>query len=84
MVVGVVSAAVSAFAADGTAGVEFFEKKIRPVLADNCYKCHASTSEKLKGGLMLDTRAAMLKGGDTGPSVVPGDIEKSLLIKAIR
>jgi hypothetical protein len=65
-------------------GVEFFEKKIRPILADNCYKCHSKTAEKLKGGLLLDTREGFLKGGDTGPAIVPGDVDKSLLIKAVR
>ncbi len=63
---------------------EFFEKHIRPVLSDACYKCHSSTSEKLKGGLMLDSREAALKGGDTGPAIAPGDLDKSLLIEAIR
>ncbi|MBI3853901.1 MAG: PSD1 domain-containing protein [Verrucomicrobia bacterium] len=65
-------------------GVEFFEKKIRPLLVDHCYKCHSAESEKIKGGLRLDTRDNLLKGGDTGPSIVPGDPEKSLLIKAVR
>src|SRR5262249_15159261 len=55
-----------------------------PVLVDNCYKCHSSTSEKLKGGLHLDSREGALKGGDTRPAIVPGDPEKSLLIEAIR
>src|SRR5688500_14714807 len=65
--------------------VEFFEKKIRPVLAERCYKCHSASAEKLKGGLLLDTREGILKGGETGkPSVVPGDAEASLLIEAIR
>jgi hypothetical protein len=64
--------------------IEFFEKRIRPVLSETCYKCHSSTSEKLKGGLMLDSREDLLKGGDTGPAVVPGNLEKSLLIEAIR
>jgi hypothetical protein len=64
-------------------GAEFFEKKIRPILADNCFKCH-STAQKKKGGLLLDSRATALKGGDTGPAVVPGDPAASLLIKAIR
>src|SRR5215212_1887168 len=64
--------------------MEFFEKKVRPVLVESCYKCHSPTSEKVKGGLMLDTREAMLQGGDSGPSLVPGDPEKSLLIKAVR
>ena len=53
--------------------LEFFEKKIRPVLVASCYKCHSSESEKVKGGLLLDTREGLLKGGDSGPSVVPGD-----------
>src|SRR5436190_15632590 len=65
-------------------GAEFFESKIRPVLADHCYNCHSEKAEKLKGGLYLDSREGILKGGDTGPALVPGDPEKSLLIKAIR
>ena len=63
--------------------LEFFEKRIRPLLSDTCYKCHSEKAEKLKGGLMLDSREAMLKGGDTGPALVPGNPEKSLLIEAI-
>jgi hypothetical protein len=64
-------------------GLEFFEKKIRPVLVDRCYGCHSAASEKLKGELRLDTRADLLKGGETGPAIVPGAPEKSLLIRAI-
>jgi hypothetical protein len=63
---------------------DFFEKRVRPVLVEQCYKCHSSKSEKLKGGLMLDSREAMLKGGDTGPAIAPGDIEKSLIVEAVR
>ena len=63
---------------------EFFEKRVRPVLVDNCYKCHSAGSEKIKGGLLLDTKQGVLKGGDTGPAIVPGDPENSLLIKAVR
>ena len=62
---------------------EFFESKIRPVLADTCYRCHSADAGKSKGGLTLDSRDAMLKGGDTGASVVPGDPAKSLFIKAV-
>ena len=62
--------------------IQFFESKIRPVLADNCFKCH-SESEKVKGGLRVDDREALLKGGNTGPAIVPGNPEKSLLIRAI-
>src|SRR5688572_20853772 len=65
-------------------GIEFFEKKVRPVLVEHCYECHGSTSKKIKGGLLLDTREGVLKGGDNGPAIVPGDPEKSLLIKAVR
>ncbi len=71
-------------AADDPAGVEFFEKKIRPVLVEHCYSCHSKDGEKIKGGLLLDTKDSLLKGGDTGPAIVPGDAEKSLLIKAVR
>ena len=63
---------------------EFFEAKIRPVLATQCGKCHASTAEKLKGGLRLDSREALRLGGDTGPAIVPGKPDESLLIQAIR
>jgi hypothetical protein len=71
-------------AADDPAGLEFFESKIRPILVDNCYPCHSQQSPKIKGGLLLDTREGLLKGGDTGPVIIPGDLEQSLLIKAVR
>jgi len=65
-------------------GIEFFEKKIRPVLVERCYACHSAENEKkLKANLYLDSREGLLKGGDTGPSIVLGAPEKSLLIKAI-
>jgi cytochrome c553 len=64
------------------ADLEFFEKKVRPVLHTHCYSCHADG--KQKGGLSLATREGLLKGGDSGPVVSPGQPEKSLLIEAIR
>jgi mono/diheme cytochrome c family protein len=64
--------------------VQFFENKVRPVLVDNCYKCHSHDAPKLKGGLSLEFRELMLKGGDTGPAIVPGDPDRSLMIKAVR
>src|SRR2546426_8759389 len=68
-----------------TEGIEFFEKKIRPVLESNCYMCHSSHSKKLQGGLLLDSREGVLKGGNSGqPAIRPGDPDNSLLIKAIR
>ena len=66
------------------AAIDFFENKIRPVLAESCYQCHSQSSEKLKGNLFLDTKNGLLTGGDSGPAIVPGDPEASLLIKAIR
>jgi mono/diheme cytochrome c family protein len=62
----------------------FFESKVRPVLVDQCYKCHSTESGKAKGGLLLDTRAALLKGGDNGASIVAGEPDKSRFIEAIR
>ncbi len=64
--------------------VEFFEKKIRPLLSDQCLKCHSTAGDKIKGGLLLDNRAAILKGGDTGPAAIPGNPEKSLIMQAVR
>ncbi len=76
---------VTAFVTDLTADHEaFFEKKIRPLLVDHCYECHSATAKKLKGGLMLDSRAGVFKGGDTGPVISPGQPEASLLIQSIR
>jgi hypothetical protein len=71
-------------AADPTAEqIEFFEKGIRPVLVEKCYSCHSAEAPKAMGGLRLDTAESLLKGGDSGPVVVPGAPEKSLLIKAV-
>ena len=70
--------------ASPSADLTFFESKIRPLLAEHCYSCHSAKAEKLKGGLHLDSLEGMLKGGDTGSALVPGDAEKSLLIKAVR
>ncbi len=65
-------------------GVEFFETKIRPLLANECYQCHGQDSKKKKGGLLLDSHEGLTKGGDSGPVLVPGDPDRSLLIKAVR
>lgn len=63
---------------------EFFENRIRPVFVKHCYKCHSADATKVKGGLYLDSRDGVFKGGDSGPAIVPGDPEKSLLVKSIR
>ena len=67
--------------------VEFFEAKIRPVLVEHCYKCHseeARKNRKLKGDLLLDSKAGLLTGGVTGPALVAGKPGESLLLKALR
>jgi hypothetical protein len=64
-------------------GLEFFEKRIRPVLATECYKCHSTKSDKVKGGLLLDSHEGLLKGGQSGPAIVLKQPQKSLLVKAI-
>jgi mono/diheme cytochrome c family protein len=63
-------------------GIRFFETKVRPVLAENCFKCHGPT--KQSGDLRVDSRGGLLAGGDSGPALAPGDAEQSLFIKAIR
>ncbi len=65
-------------------GVEYFEKNIRPVLATRCYVCHSAAAPKLQGGLQLDSRDALRKGGNSGSPITPGDPDSSLLIKALR
>ncbi len=77
-----VSEALQLGAAEITAeGRDFFENRIRPVLASECYECHDGS--KSKGGLRLDYKEALLSGGDSGAAIVPGDVEKSLLITSL-
>ncbi len=82
LVPGLVSRADAPKKAVSPVGVQFFESKVRPLLVENCYKCHAD--KKQRGGLRVDSRDALLQGGDQGPALVPGDPEKSLLVKAVR
>jgi Protein of unknown function (DUF1553)/Protein of unknown function (DUF1549)/Planctomycete cytochrome C len=70
-------------AGDDSKGVAFFETKIRPVLIEKCQKCHSADAKKPKGGLKVDSRAAIRTGGTSGPAVVPGDLDASLLYQAI-
>jgi hypothetical protein len=65
-------------------GAEFFEKNIRPVFAAHCYVCHSASAPKLQGGLQLDSRDGLRKGGNSGSPITPGDPDSSLLIKALR
>ena len=78
---GVVRAAEEKISAEH---MEFFEKKIRPVLVEHCYKCHSASSEKVKGDLLVDSREGLKKGGSSGPAIIPGNIRKSLLVSTMR
>lgn len=62
----------------------FFEKKVRPVLAASCYECHSASASKIRGGLRVDGREHLLAGGSSGPAIVPGDADESLLVQAVR
>jgi hypothetical protein len=63
---------------------DFFEKKIRPVLVERCYECHSTKADTAEGKLLLDSREALLQGGETGPAVTPDEPKESLLLKALR
>jgi len=65
-------------------GIRFFRERIEPVLEAQCYGCHSARAEKVKSGLLLDSRAGVLTGGDSGPAIVPGKSDESLLIQAIQ
>lgn len=65
-------------------GIDFFERQVRPLLVKHCYECHSAQTAEPKGGLLLDTRAGWMTGGDSGPAVVPHDLQKSLLLQAVR
>ncbi len=78
----ILAAPSGAFARSSTEDVEAFEKEIRPLLIENCIKCHGA--EKQKAGLRVDSRKALVEGGESGPALVPGHPDKSLLISAIR
>jgi len=80
----------AAAAADDPKAVEFFENKIRPVLVEHCYKCHSEDKVEgnkrvlPKGGFRLHTKADLLKGGDTGPAIVPGKPNEGTLLASIK
>src|SRR6266404_7634715 len=64
--------------------LRFFDEKMRPLIEEHCFECHSHRSGKMKNGLTLDSRDGWATGGTSGPALVPGDPEKSLLIKAVR
>ena len=63
---------------------EFFESKIRPILVEHCYQCHSSDAEEIEGGLVLDSKWGWETGGDSGPAIIPGNLDESFLIDAVR
>ncbi len=71
-------------AATDSSGIEFFETNIRPVLVAHCYECHSHETGKASGGLVLDSRNGWETGGNSGPAIVPGQPDESLLIQAVR
>jgi hypothetical protein len=79
----VITTAVAVAAPLDRKDVEFFESKVRPILSAKCDRCHSAKAEKIRGGLLLDSRQGWSRGGDSGPAIVPGDPKKSLLIRAI-
>ena len=80
----VIVVATSPAAVAGDAGREFFERKVRPILVERCYRCHSAAAKKVRGGLLLDSRESLLKGGDSGPALEAGKPDDSLLIAAVR
>ena len=67
-----------------SADINFFESRIRPILIEHCYGCHSSDADRIRGGLLLDTREGWQVGGISGPAIIPGDPDASLLIESIR
>ncbi len=93
LIASVISAATICLADEATTTVqspakadqlEFFERSVRPILAEHCYSCHSSKAKKLKANLLVDSRAGLLRGGDSGAAIAPGDADASLLLAAVR
>ena len=70
--------------ARGADAAALYEAKVRPILAHHCYECHSEKAKELKGRLKLDSVEGILKGGANGPGVIPGNVETSFLLRAIR
>ncbi|MGI9474970.1 MAG: c-type cytochrome domain-containing protein, partial [Rubripirellula sp.] len=77
--------AMAAVAAEPTAEqIEFFEAKVRPIFVEHCYECHSTTAADVEANLLLDSRWGWETGGDSGPAIVPGLLDESLVIEAVR
>lgn len=82
MVIATVS--TTSTAEDTSEQLEFFESRVRPLLVEHCYSCHSVGAKKIQAGLLVDSRNSLLQGGDSGEAIVPGDVDSSLLIEAVR
>lgn len=80
----ILAAAVWPVAGAAADGIDFFEKQVRPLLIEHCYECHSEKAGERNGGLWLDRKAGWAEGGDSGPAIIPGKVESSLLIQSIR
>ena len=78
-----ISVLVHAQQPESQTGIAFFESKVRPILIEHCYKCHSTGAGASEGAFQLDTRNAIRKGGDRGPSLIPGDPQGSMLLTAM-
>lgn len=81
-VIRIIAAVLLPSAGGGLHAADLFSSKIEPLLKQRCYECH-SHEKKIKGGLALDSKSGWEKGGDSGPAIVPGKPEASLLIQAV-
>lgn len=84
LTVTLVSQTLQLLASTATVDIPFFENHIRPQLAEHCFPCHSATATKIKGGLQLDSRELLIKGGDSGPAIIPGNPIDSRLLQALR
>ncbi len=73
-----------AWAPQSDEGIAYYEKHVRPLLVRHCYQCHSEKSGKHEGELLLDSPQNWLRGGESGTAIVPGDVDASLLIQAVR
>ena len=64
--------------------IQFFESKVRPIFVDHCYECHSATADEVEAELLLDSKWGWMTGGESGPAIIPGNLEDSLVIDAVR
>ena len=80
---GIMLSLISADLLQADEELAFFKERIEPVLEKHCYSCHSAAADSIKGGLRLDTKSTIRRGGESGPAVVPGNVDDSQLITAL-